>query len=70
MKKNFVIVIVALIVLVLFSSNVMKKSIPSSPPNIIIIYNQNKIETAQGDYNWLITKWLEIQVWLILLIIY
>jgi hypothetical protein len=52
LKKNFVIAIVILIVLVLFWSNVAKKSIPSLPPNIIITSNQNKIETAQGDYNW------------------
>ena len=56
MKKNFVIAIVILIVSVLFGSNVAKKSIPSSPPNIIITYNQTKIETAQGDYNWFDTK--------------
>lgn len=56
MKKNFVIAIVILIVLVLFWSNVAKKSIPSSPPNIIITYNQTKIETAQGDYNWFDTE--------------
>lgn len=52
MKKNFVIEIVMLIVLVLFLSYPTKKSMPSSPPNIIITYNQNKIKTAQGDYNW------------------
>lgn len=52
LKKNFSIVIIMAIVLILFLSNFIKKSVPLSPPNIIITYNQNKIETAQGDYNW------------------
>lgn len=52
MKKYFVIAIIILLISVLFWPRTTKEFIPLSPPDISVTYNQNKIETARGDYNW------------------
>lgn len=52
LRKYFAIIIIVLLVSVLFWTKPIKKFIPLAPPNITITYNQNKIETAKGDYTW------------------
>lgn len=52
MKKNFVIVIILLLASIWFWFKPIMKRIPLSPPSVSIMYNQNKIETARGEYTW------------------
>ncbi|MEQ8154371.1 MAG: hypothetical protein ABRQ25_05745 [Clostridiaceae bacterium] len=58
MKKYLIISItgILLILIIAFSYIYKKNALPKTPPDISVVYNQDKIEAVKGFYNWFDAK--------------